>query len=56
MPSAPRSSLITGDNEMAEALVGRSVRKDFGHHGVFGGIVSGIKAISGIDKLFFKIK
>jgi hypothetical protein len=52
------STAALGPEEQAasEAYVGRRVRKDFGSHGVFEGLVVGVKVIAGASMLYFKIR
>jgi len=61
----PRNSMVMGPSTAAlgpeeqaasEAYVGRRVRKDFGSHGVFEGLVVGVKVIAGASMLYFKIR
>jgi len=61
----PRNSMVMGPYTAAlgpkgqaasEANVGRRVRKDFGSHGVFEGLVVGVKVIAGASMLYFKIR
>jgi hypothetical protein len=37
-------------------MIGREVRKDFGHHGKFSGAVTGLKFVAGFDTPFYKVK
>lgn len=58
----PLNSVIIGpalgpaERAALEACVGRRVRKDFGSHGVFEGLVVGGKVLAAIDTLYFQIR
>ena len=60
----PRNSMVAGpamllgpaEQAALATCVGRRVRKDFGSHGVFEGLVVGAKVIAGLDMLYFKIR